>query len=128
MSRELLMPGTRPRRLWPRRLDLLFHLIKTVRLIAYLLRHEHVGIGRKVLFVSGCGLLLFLLLFPDTFGELVSSTLLPVVGTILGVPLDAGFDWLTLVLVLVSLLRVFPAEVVEEGYRRIFIRPKKAQP
>jgi hypothetical protein len=128
MSRELLVPGTRPRRLWPRRLDLLFHFIKTVRLIAYLLRHERVGMGRKVLFVGGCGLLLFLLFFPDTFGELVSSMLLPVVGTILGVPLDAGFDWLTLVLVLVSLLRVFPAEVVEEGYRRIFIQPKKAQP
>ncbi|MBX5455634.1 MAG: hypothetical protein IRZ31_01935 [Thermogemmatispora sp.] len=128
MSRELLVPGTRPRRLWPRRLDLLFHVIKTVRLIVYLLRHKRVGIGRKVLFVGGCGVFLLLLLFPDAFGELVSSTLLPVVGTILGVPLDAGFDWLTLVLVLVSLLRVFPAEIVEEGYRRIFIQPKKAQP
>lgn len=125
MSRELLVPGTRPRRLWPRRLDLLFHVFKTVRLIAYLLRHKQVGIGRKVLFVSGCGALLVLLLFPDAFGELVSSTLLPVVGTVLGVPLDAGFDWLTLVLVLVSLLRVFPAEVVEEGYRRIFRPPKE---
>ncbi|WP_052891134.1 hypothetical protein [Thermogemmatispora carboxidivorans] len=125
MSRELLVPGTRPRRLWPRRLELLFHVFKTVRLIAYLLRHKQIGIGRKILFAGGCATLLLLLLFPDAFGELVSSTLLPVVGTVLGVPLDAGFDWLTLVLVLVSLLRVFPAEIVEEGYRRIFISPKE---
>ncbi|MBX5450363.1 hypothetical protein [Thermogemmatispora sp.] len=120
MSRELLVPGSRSRRLWPRRLDLLFHLGKTVRLIAYLLRHKQVGLWRKLFFVGSCGALIILLLFPDALGEVISSAVLPVVGTILGVPLDAGFDWLTLALVLATLLRIFPTEVVEEGYRQVF--------
>ncbi|WP_376796530.1 hypothetical protein [Thermogemmatispora sp.] len=128
MSRELLVPGTRSRRLRPRRFELLFHAIKTARLVAYLLRHERVGLGRKLLFIGSCGVLMVFLLFPDILGEAISSTLLPVLGTVLGVPLDAGFDWLTLVLILGALLRLFPAEVLEEGYRQVFRRERGREP
>jgi len=39
---------------------------------------------------------------------------------LLGVPLDAGFDWVAFALVVVTLLRFFPAEILAEHYRRIF--------
>ena len=39
---------------------------------------------------------------------------------LLGVPLDAGFDWLAFALAVVTLFRFFPAELVAEHYRRIF--------
>jgi hypothetical protein len=39
---------------------------------------------------------------------------------VLGVPLDAGFDWVAFALAVVSLLRFFPAELVAEHYQQIF--------
>jgi hypothetical protein len=61
-----------------------------------------------------------LLFFPDALGEFVTSTLLPFVGTVLGIPIDAGFDWVAFALALVSLLKFFPGELVAEHYGRIF--------
>ncbi len=102
----------------PGRFALFFHAIKTLKLIGALLKDSRVPLVRKILFFGSFLLILMLLLFPDT--ELVLGLILPVIGTILGVPLDVGFDWVVLSLVLVSLLRVFPAELVSEHYRRIF--------
>jgi hypothetical protein len=45
---------------------------------------------------------------------------LPLVGTVLGIPLDAGFDWIALSLVSINLLRIFPADIVSEHYQDIF--------
>jgi hypothetical protein len=39
---------------------------------------------------------------------------------VLGVPLDAGFDWIAFSLVVVNLLRFFPAEILSEHYQQIF--------
>jgi len=64
--------------------------------------------------------MLVLLLFPDAFGEVVLSTILPLVGTVLGIPIDVGFDWGVFAIVVVSLLKVFPPELVSEHYQRIF--------
>ena len=106
----------------PRMFDVFFHLMKTVKLIRALLTDQRVPLLRKIGFVGSIIFLLVLLIFPDIFGEFVSSTLLPLIGTLLGVPIDAGFDWLAFALALVGLLRVFPAELVAEHYRHIFQR------
>jgi hypothetical protein len=104
----------------PSRFVLFFHAIKTLKLIGTLLKDRRVPLIQKILFFGSILFILALLLFPDAFGELFLTAILSIVGTILGIPLDAGFDWFVFALVVVSLLRVFPAELVSEHYRRIF--------
>lgn len=104
----------------PRRRDIFFHAIKTSRLVGALSKDRRVPVIRKICFFGIILALILILLFPDAIDETVLSFALPFVGTILGVPLDAGFDWIALALVSVSLLRIFPAEVVSEHYQRLF--------
>jgi hypothetical protein len=120
MQRSTTIPGQRKPLARPKRFDVFFHAIKTFKLIGSLLTDSRVPIVRKVFFLGSIGALLAVLVFPDAFNEVVMSTVLPLVGTVLGVPLDAGFDWVAFSLVVVSLLRFFPAEIVSEHYRSIF--------
>ncbi|MBE3560610.1 MAG: hypothetical protein IMW89_15530 [Ktedonobacteraceae bacterium] len=102
----------------PRRLEVLFHLVKTFRLLVALLKDRSIHPLRKAAFLGLAGALLLILLLPDV--PAVLGTVLPFVGAILGVPLDAGIDWIAFSLLLVSLLRIFPAERVAEHYQGIF--------
>ena len=110
------------RRLRPRRLDIFFHLGKTLKLIGALLTDRRIALWRKALFFGSIGGLLVILLFPDAINEVVLSTILPLAGTVLGIPLDAGFDWVAFSMVVVTLLRFFPADLVAEHYRMVFNR------
>ncbi len=122
----MIQPQTRPQayyegeKLRPRRRDIFLHAGKTFKLIGGLMTDRRVSLWRKLLFVGSVGGLLLLLFFPDLFSEAVLSTVLPIVGTIAGVPIDAGFDWMVFALVAVNLLKFFPAELVAEYYRNIF--------
>jgi hypothetical protein len=104
----------------PGRFEIFFHIFKTGRLVKALLFDRRVSLWRKAFFFSAIGGLLFLLLFPDLLNETIMSTVLPLAGTMLGVPLDAGFDWLAFAIAIVTLFRFFPPELVAEHYRRIF--------
>ena len=104
----------------PGRFEIFFHIFKTGRLIKALVFDRRVSLWRKAFFFSAIGALLFLLLFPDLLSEAVTSTVLPLAGSVLGVPLDAGFDWLAFALAIVTLFRFFPPELVAEHYGRIF--------
>jgi hypothetical protein len=104
----------------PKRLQMLLHAGKSFQLIGSLLVDPRIGLWRKALFFSSIALLLILLFFPDILGEFVMSIMMPLAGTVLGVPLDAGFDWAAFILVVPALLRFFPAELIAEHYRRIF--------
>jgi hypothetical protein len=104
----------------PRRRDIFLHAGKTFRLIGGLLTDRRVPVVRKVLFLGSIAALLLVLIFPDVVGEAFLSTVLPLVGTVLGVPIDAGFDWVAFALVVVNLMRFFPAELVAEHYGNIF--------
>lgn len=104
----------------PRRIEIFLHIAKTGRLIKALMLDRRVSIWRKAFFFGAIGGLLFILLFPDLLNETIMSTVLPLAGTVIGVPLDAGFDWLAFAIAIVTLLRFFPPELVAEHYRRIF--------
>ena len=104
----------------PRRLDIFFHLGKTFRLIGELLTDRRIPLWRKALFFSSIGGLLVILLFPDVLGEFVMGTVIPLAGTVIGIPIDAGFDWVAFALAIVTLLRFFPADLVAEHYRQVF--------
>src|SRR4051794_24419044 len=94
-------PAARPRM---RRRDAFFHVIKTGKLVSGLARDKRISLARKGLFFGAFGSFLVLLLFPDLLGEAFLSLILPLVGTVLGVPLDIGFDWLAFAPVIVGLL------------------------
>ena len=112
---------TEPRPLaHPRRRDIFLHGIKTFRLLGTLLREPRIPAMRKILFLGSVGALVAILFFPDLFSETILSVVLPLVGTVLGVPLDAGVDWIAFSLLLVNMLRFFPSEIVSEHYRNIF--------
>jgi hypothetical protein len=104
----------------PKRFDVFLHAIKTSKLIGALLKDRRVSLPRKIFFLGSIGGLLAILLFPDAFNEVFLSTILPLVGTVLGVPIDAGFDWVVFALLIVNLLRFFPQEIVAEHYQRVF--------
>lgn len=104
----------------PGRFEIFFHIFKTGRLVKALLFDRRVSLWRKAFFFAAIGGLLFLLLFPDLLNETIASTVLPLAGTVLGIPLDASFDWLAFAIAVVTLFRFFPPELVYEHYRRIF--------
>ena len=104
----------------PRRLDIFFHIGKTFRLIGELLTDRRIPLWRKALFFASIGGLLVILLFPDVLGDFVMGTVIPLAGTVIGIPIDAGFDWVAFALALVTLLRFFPADLVTEHYRQVF--------
>ena len=105
---------------FPKRLDIFFHSFKTARLIGALFRDRRVSLFRKICFVLTIIILLAILIFPDALGELGLSAVLPLIGTVLGIPIDVGFDWAVFSLVIVNLLRLFPANLVAEHYNDIF--------
>lgn len=117
---QSLSAGFTGKRSRPRRLDIFFHAGKTLKLIGALVTDRRIPLWRKALFFGSVGSLLVLLLFPDALNEFVLSTLVPLAGTVLGIPIDAGFDWLAFALAIVSLLRFFPPELVAEHYRYVF--------
>ncbi|MBO0778147.1 MAG: hypothetical protein J2P37_04895 [Ktedonobacteraceae bacterium] len=104
----------------PRGWDLFFHFIRTIKLIGRLLGDRRIPLARKGLFIGVAGGLLVVLLFPDLLGEFVMGLVLPVAGTILGIPIDAGIDWLAFALAIVNMLRFFPDEIVAEHYQDLF--------
>ena len=104
----------------PKRYQLFFHLIKTFKLLGALITDRRVSALRKFAFLGSIAFLLALLFFPDLINEAFLSTVLPVVGTVIGVPIDAGVDWTAFALLMVNFMRFFPEDIVSEHYQRIF--------
>ncbi len=104
----------------PKRFELFFHIIKTFKLLGALLTDRRVPVFRKIAFLGSIAFLLVLLFFPDLLNEAFLSTVLPVIGTVIGVPIDAGVDWTAFALLMVNFMRFFPEDIVSEQYQRIF--------
>src|SRR5438270_13617202 len=80
------------RRMRPRRLDIFFHLGKTLKLIGALLTDRRIALWRKALFFGSIGVLLVILLFPHAIIVVVLSTMLLLVVMVTRIPIDASFD------------------------------------
>ncbi len=104
----------------PKRYELFFHIIKTFKLLGALIADRRVSALRKLAFLGSIAFLLALLFFPDLINEAFLSTVLPVVGTVIGVPIDAGVDWTAFALLMVNFMRFFPEDIVSEHYQQIF--------
>ncbi len=104
----------------PKRTDLIFHFIKTGRLVRAVLGDPRVSIIRKAAYLGSVGVLLAVLLFPEALAELL--TLITVVFPLLEIPADATLDWVVFAFATFSLLKLFPIEIVGEHYDRHFRR------
>lgn len=120
MSQQIMNRPTPQKVVRPKRRDIFLHIGKTGKLIGALIRDRRISIVRKVVFFGAILALLALLFFPDFFDEVFLSVVMPLVGTVLGIPIDAGFDWVAFALAIVSLLRIFPADIVGEHYQHFF--------
>jgi hypothetical protein len=120
MKQQIMKQATtRARQLTsPRMRDIFFHLIKSAKLMGRLFTDRRIGLGRKALFSGSVITLGLILLFPDT--EIVMGFIFPIIGAVLGVPVDAGIDWLVFSMALLKLLRIFPNEIVSEHYVDLF--------
>jgi hypothetical protein len=104
----------------PKRFELFLHMIKTFRLLGALLTDRRVPLVRKLVFLGSIAFLLILFFFPDLLNEAFLSTVLPIVGTVIGVPIDAGVDWVAFTMLIVNFMRFFPHDIVAEHYQRLF--------
>lgn len=110
-----------------RRKEIFFHPVRSVCFVKALLKDPRIHASRKVAFIGLIVLMLAMLFFPDVIEESILSAILPVLGSILGVPLDLSLNWTSFALLSVTLLRVFPSEIVNEHYATyILARPALA--
>ena len=103
----------------PNQWSLFLHIRKTVLLVGAVLADSRVHWLSKTFFVSTVGALVLALLGGDAVSELLSNVF-PVVGPVLGLPVDAGLDWVALSVAAFNLLKLFPADIVGEHYDRLF--------
>ncbi len=103
-----------PLKKYTQRRYMLFHLIFTLRLIGRCLGDRRVAAGSKVIFLGVTGFLLAMLLLPELAADFVTA-LIPIFGPILdlfGIPFEGVVDWSLLILVVGSLMSLFPPDVL----------------
>lgn len=102
---------------------LILHIRKTLALSSAVLNDTRVHWLSKSVYVGSIGMLLAALFFPEMVGDLLAFFGLPGLGAfadILGVPAEAGFDWIAFAVAAYNLLHLFPTDVVGEHYDRLF--------
>lgn len=101
------------------RLRMFFHFRKTIHLVQAVLSDGRVPLPRKALFLCAVATLLVALLVPDA-GSALASLIVPVIGPLVDLPIDAGLDWSVAIALAPWLLRFLPAEIVSEHQAAIF--------
>ncbi len=99
-----------------KRRHVLLHPVRSINFVGGLMRDPRIELPRKVVFTLLVSTMLVLLLFPDILEEGILTSIFPVLGTLLGIPLGAGLDWAAFAMLSVYLLRLFPADIVNEHY------------
>jgi hypothetical protein len=102
--------------------EMLAHPIRSLAFVGALLRDRRVHPARKLVFVVPLVVLVAALLAPESLLGAAAGVLLPLLGVVLSVPIDAALDWVVAGLIGYGLLRVFPAEILREHHQRIFHR------
>ncbi len=112
------------KRSFPGRIESLFRAGRTVRLVNSLMRDSRISSIRKVGFGAALVSLLVAMIFPELIADSFLSTIMPFISSIIGIPLEAGVDWFTFVMLLPVLMRIFPAPIMQEHYQIIFRKQK----
>jgi hypothetical protein len=96
------------------------HLPRTLKVAGNVLKDARVGLGSKLMFVSGVAALLMALLAPETFLDVIVA--IPgatAVLDLIGIPIEAAGDWIVLALAAFNLMKLFPQDVVDEHYENV---------
>ena len=109
----------------PGRIEAFLRVGGTVRLVNSLMRDARVPAVRKVFFGTALASLLAAMIFPELVADGFLATIMPFISSIIGVPIEAGVDWFTFIMLLPVLMRIFPADIMQEHYLRVF---KNKQP
>lgn len=103
----------------PNQWALLLHIRKTYALIRAVLADARVHWLPKAAFLTCIGAMLLVLLGGDLTAGIAES-IVPFVGPVVGLPVDASLDWVAFTVVAFNLLKLFPTEIVGEHYDRLF--------
>jgi hypothetical protein len=114
--------STKQKHRQPKRSDLVFHAVKTSKLVGAVMVDKRVPVIRKVAYIGIIGAMLVVLLFPEMFGDIVTALTPFLPLDLLGIPAEGAFDWVAFAVASFSLLKLFPAEIVGEHYDRLFRR------
>jgi hypothetical protein len=112
------------KRSFPGRIESFFRMRRTIQLVNSLMRDARVSAVRKVGFAAALISLLVAMIFPELVADSFLSTIMPFISSIVGIPLEAGIDWFAFVMLLPVLMRIFPAQIMQEHYQIIFRKQK----
>jgi hypothetical protein len=112
------------KRSFPGRIESLFRAGRTVKLVNSLMHDRRVSVFRKISFGAALISLLVAMIFPELVADSFLSTIMPFISSVIGIPLEAGIDWFTFVMLLPVLMRIFPAPIMQEHYQIIFRKQK----
>jgi hypothetical protein len=100
-------------------LSMLLHLGKTFALTGAVLSDRRVHWLPKMAFIGMIGALMAGLIFPEMAVDALA--VIPTAGLdLLGIPAEAGIDWMVFGVAAFNLLKLFPADIVGEHYDRLF--------
>lgn len=103
----------------PNQWALLLHIHKTYALIRAVLADTRVRWLPKATFLTCIGAMLLMLLGGDLMAG-VAESIVPFIGPVVGLPVDASLDWVAFSVIAFNLLKLFPTEIVGEHYDRLF--------
>jgi hypothetical protein len=118
--------GATPAGKSPNALAILFNFPKTLSLVKSVFQDARVHWMPKIVFSLSLIVLLVALFVPEIFAEIVGA--FSVIGLpldLLGIPVDGTIDWIVAAVAAFNLLRLFPSQVVDEHYDRIFSKHDK---
>lgn len=107
----------------PNPFALLFHIGKTSALVGSILHDSRVSWIPKTVFLTCITALLAAIILPELGVDAGFFLALPGVGAgldVLGIPVDATFDWTVFAVAAFNLLKLFPTEIVGEHYDHLF--------
>lgn len=100
--------------------EMVLHPITTVRFMNALRRDPRISHVRKLLYVGPIVVLVVALLLPESVVAAGVALLLPLVGPLVNLPVDAALDWFAVGLAAYALLGVLPRRIVREHHARLF--------
>jgi hypothetical protein len=107
--------------------EMVLHPITTLRFMNALRRDPRISHVRKLLYVGPILVLLVAFLLPESVVAAGVALLLPLVGPLVNLPVDAALDWFAIGLAAYALLGVLPRRIVREHHARLF-HPTRVAP
>ena len=107
----------------------LAHLPRTMKVAGATMRDERVSIAPKIFFVASIIFVAAALVFPDALVEL--PALIPGIGPLLGaigIPIDGALDWVTIGIVALNMMKLFPQHIVNEHFDEVVAKGKPTGP